>query len=140
MCFLVALASLADWLLATAGFLLISYGLLRQSFSDLTEKRGYGEGRYGEGPYGGRLTTLQTWLVSLGKTVRLLPGDESLTVTDRKRNAASAIAGVVLVVVSFAFDFAGRFLISCPSKTGSPNAAIASNHLAACTRRCLVEP
>ncbi|HEU4693394.1 MAG TPA: hypothetical protein VFS23_33755 [Vicinamibacterales bacterium] len=95
------------------GFLLVSYGLLRQSFTDLAEKRGFGEGRYGEGPYGGGLTAVQRWLVSFGKSVRLLSNDESLTLTDRKKNAALAIAGVISVVSSFGLDLVSRIWLSC---------------------------
>jgi hypothetical protein len=102
------------WFFSQAvGFLLVSYGLLRQSFAELAAKRGFGEGRFGEGLFGGGLTALEERLVSFGKWVGLLPNDEALTLTDRKKNAARAIAGVVLVVSSFGLDLLARFLASC---------------------------
>lgn len=102
---------LSAWLVAqVAGFVLASYGLLRQSFSEISQKGGFGEGRYGEGPYGGGLNALQYRLVAFGILVRLLPGDKELTLTDRKRNAACAIAGVALLAAAMLLDIVGRFL------------------------------
>lgn len=99
------------WLVSTiSGFLFASYGVLRESFADLTQSRGYGEGRFGEGPYGRGLTTLEDRLVRFGIKCGLLPADRVLTITDRKRNAAWAIAGVLLIGLSIAIDVVLKFL------------------------------
>lgn len=95
------------------GFFLVSYGLLRQSFADLATKRGFGEGRYDEGTYGGGLTAFEERLISFGKRVGLLPKDQALTLTDRKKNAALAIAGTIFIISSFGLDLVARFLASC---------------------------
>lgn len=93
------------WLASTVfGFALGSYGVLRESFADLSALRSHGEGRYGEGPYGGRPSVPQDRLVRIGVALRLLPGDRALTVTDRSRNAAAAIAGVLLIGLSIVLD------------------------------------
>lgn len=55
------------WLVsAISGFLFASYDVMRESFAGLAQSRGYGEGRLGEGPYGGGLTTLEDRLVRFG--------------------------------------------------------------------------
>lgn len=99
------------WLTSqVSGFLFASYGVLRESFAGLAQLRAFGEGRYGEGPYGGGLTNLEDFLLNSGIKIGLLPADRTLTVTDRKRNAAWAIAGVVLLGLSIVFDLAMRFV------------------------------
>jgi hypothetical protein len=42
--------------LQLAGLLCGSYGVLRESFANLAQARPFGEGRYGEGTYGGTPT------------------------------------------------------------------------------------
>ncbi|HEY2805226.1 MAG TPA: hypothetical protein VGI92_05140 [Gemmatimonadales bacterium] len=78
------------------GLLLASYGVLRESFQTLAAGRPYGEGRYGEGTYGGQPSRLTRFVVGAATAVGLLPGDRELTATDRKRNAALAVIGVVI--------------------------------------------
>jgi len=90
------------------GFFLASYGVLRESFANLAQERGFGEGRYGEGTFGGVLSWSEQFLVNLGTKVRFLPADRALTVTDRKRNAAWAIGGIALVALSMLFDLVLR--------------------------------
>jgi hypothetical protein len=92
-----------------AGFGLAAYGVLRQAFADLAQPRPFGEGRWGEGTYGG-VSRGARLLVSIGTKLRLLPGDHVLTVTDRQRNAACAIAGTALYVVFFVLDDVLRYL------------------------------
>jgi len=82
------------------GVLLASYGLIRESFADLAERRPFGEGRYGEGAYGGAPTSTQSSFVSMAIRVHLLPADGKLTLTDRKRNATYAISGTVIAALS----------------------------------------
>ena len=84
------------------GVLLVSYGVLREGFAVLAKSRPYGEGRFGEGEYGGVPTPTATRLVRIGMFSRLLPRDRELTLTDRKRNGAFAIAGVIIVVAAMA--------------------------------------
>jgi hypothetical protein len=101
----------ALWLISQlSGFVLASYGVLRESFAGLAQQRGFGEGRFGEGTYGGGLTRIQELLVAAGIKTGLLPGDRTLTITDRKRNAACAIAGVLLLGLSILFDLWLRYL------------------------------
>jgi len=90
------------------GFFLASYGVLRESFANLAQERGFGEGRYGEGPFGGVLSWSEQFLVNLGTKVRFLPADRALTLTDRKRNAAWAIGGIALVALSMLLDLVLR--------------------------------
>ncbi|SRR5712691_188227 len=87
-----------------SGFLFASYGVLRASFADINQPRPFGEGRYGEGAYGGGLTKMEQFLVNIGTKIGLLPADRTLTITDKKRNAASAIFGVVLLGLSIVLD------------------------------------
>ena len=99
------------WLLSqVSGFVLASYGVLRESFANLAQQRGFGEGRFGEGGFGGGLTRTEDMLVSLGTKMGLLPPDRTLTITDRKRNAAWAIAGVFFLGLSILFDLCLKYL------------------------------
>ena len=86
------------------GFLLAAYGLIRESFSTLNLARPFGEGRFGEGAYGGAPTWLEGVLVRVGVWLHLLPPDRELTLTDRKRNAAFAIAGVLITALALAYE------------------------------------
>jgi len=80
--------------------LLASYGLIRESFASLAEPRAFGEGRYGEGTFGGTPTRSERGLVSFAIWARLLPRDGKMTLTDRKRNATLAIVGSAIVAIS----------------------------------------
>jgi hypothetical protein len=91
-----------------SGFLFASYGVLRASFSDLGQI-GFGEGLFGEGT-GGRPTKLQRVLLNVGLQIGLLPADQVLTVTDKRGNAAKAIAGVVLFGLSIVLDLWLKYL------------------------------
>lgn len=96
-------------ILQLSGLICASYGVLRESFADLAQARGYGEGRYGEGAYGGGPTGVQEVLIMFGTKTGLLPADRTLTVTDRKTNAAWAIAGVLLAVLGTMIDLVLKF-------------------------------
>lgn len=85
------------------GFLLASYGVLRESFADLAQSRPFSEGRYGEGTYGGPNRTVRV-LVRTGLLLRLLPKDKKLSITDRYKNAALAISGVILAGAALIVD------------------------------------
>ncbi len=87
------------------GLLLASYGLIRESFASLGQPRPYGEGRFGEGPYGGAPPHWATPLVTVATRLHLLPRDGALTITDRRRNAALAILGTLVAVLALAVDF-----------------------------------
>lgn len=95
-----ALATLGE----LVGFLLASYGLLRQSFADLSKPRPYGEGTYGEGTFGGAPSRAVRAALSLGRALRLLPHDRELTVTGKRNNALMAVAGVIVGALSLALE------------------------------------
>ena len=86
------------------GMLLASYGLLRESFAGLAASRPFGEGRMGEGPYGGAPTVPERRFVRVGVWLGVLPRDGKLTLTDRKLNAKVAIAGVFIGAVALVCD------------------------------------
>jgi hypothetical protein len=94
------------------GIVLASYGLIRESFATLAQSRPYGEGRFGEGRFGGTLGRLADSIVAAAVIVRLLPKDGSLTLTDRKRNAALAILGTAIATLSLAFEFGQAIVAS----------------------------
>ena len=77
----------------------------------MAQPRAYGEGRYGEGKYGGGQSTLQNGLLAVGYKLRLVPSG-TLTLTDRKRNAAAAILGIALLFVSLVLGRVSQFLSS----------------------------
>lgn len=93
-------------LLELVGVLVGSYGLVREAFATLAQARPHGEGRYGEGPYGGSSSRVVSTLLSVGRVLKLIPRDGNLTLTDRKLNAALAVAGVLMVVVSLVAELA----------------------------------
>ncbi len=99
------------WLVTQVfGFGFASYGVLRAAFSDLSQPSGFGEGRFGEGPFGGGLTRAEEFLVNVGTKIRLLPADRALTIIDKRRNAAFAVAGAALLGLSIVFDLWLRYL------------------------------
>jgi hypothetical protein len=99
------------WLFAQVfGFGFASYGVLRAAFADLSQQSGFGEGRFGEGPYGGGLTRGEEFIVNLGIKTRLLPADRTLTIIDKRRNAAFAVTGVGLLGLAIVFDLWLRYL------------------------------
>jgi hypothetical protein len=67
-------------------------------------------------------------LVSLGTKLGLLPGDRALTITDRKQNAALAIAGVLLLGLSILFDLWYKYLSCDPWPFGKPKDSSRINH------------
>ncbi len=87
------------------GFFLTSYGVLRESFSNVSTLSGFGEERFGEGLWGGGLTKFENTVVSFGVKIGLLPADKILTLTDRKENAVYAMTGVLLIGFSIILDF-----------------------------------
>lgn len=87
-----------------AGTALMGYGLVRNGLALLAEKRSYNEGRYDEGPYGGGLSGLENRLVSFGVWARLLPEDQQLTLTDRKRNTIVMFVGLAVLLVSMLIE------------------------------------
>lgn len=98
-------------LLQLVGLALASFGLLRESFADLAKERPYGEGRFGEGEFGGAPSSgLTAGLIAVATTIRLLPKDEALTDTDRKQNAASAVAGVIVLFVATSVELFRGFM------------------------------
>lgn len=99
------------WLICqSVGFLCASYGVLRESFARIVTKEGFGEGRFGEGPYGGGLTKFDEVMGKIGTAICLLPGDQTLTVADHKRNASFAVVGVLLIGASIIADIILRIL------------------------------
>ena len=90
------------------GFWFTSYGLLRESFSDIAKTSGFGEGRFGEGTFGGGLTPFNETLVNIGVSLNLLPSDREITITDFKQNAAYAIFGFLLLVFAFVLELFER--------------------------------
>lgn len=85
------------------GFLLASYGLLRQSFVDLEAPRPFGEGRYGEGSFGGGPSATTRVALWFGKAIGLLPKGR-LTVSDKQRNALYAVFGVLIGAASLILE------------------------------------
>ncbi len=92
------------------GFGFASYGVLRAAFADMSQQSGFGEGRFGEGPYGGGLTKAEEFMVNVGIKARLLPADRTLTIIDKRRNAAFAVTGVGLLGLAIVFDLWLRYL------------------------------
>ena len=109
------------------GLALTSYGLMRQSFADLAGHRPYGEGRYGEGAFGGGPSGVARWLVSIGIRVHLLPSDQAITLEDRRRNAALAVAGVPLLLIgalsASVADFTASTVATASLSSQSPDAS-----------------
>lgn len=81
------------------GIVLASYGVIRENFATIAQPRPYDEGRFGEGPFDGTPGRLSSAVIEAAIAVRLLPKDGSLTLTDRKRNAALAIVGTVIATL-----------------------------------------
>lgn len=88
------------------GVVLGAYGVLRESFADLAVARPYGEGRYGKGTYGGHPSLAIQRLIRVAVWLRLLPRDRNLTITDRRRNAAAAVIGLLMLVLAMLTDIA----------------------------------
>ena len=87
-----------------AGVVLGAYGVLRESFADLAVARPYGEGRFGEGTYGGHPSpAIQRW-IRVAVWLRLLPRDRNLTIADRRKNAAAAVIGLLILVLAMLTD------------------------------------
>ncbi len=98
------------WVVTSAlGFVMTSYGVMRQSFFDASRGRGFGEGRYGEGVYGGGLSRLQELIVRIGIALKLLPKDRNLSLTDQKRNAAFTVVGVFFLALALILDIFDRY-------------------------------
>lgn len=103
------IVTLIAGILQLSGLVCASYGVLRESFADLAQPKGVGEGRFGEGTFGGGPTALQEVLINVGTKTGLLPSDKTLTIDDKKANAALAIAGVLLAVLGTIIDLVLKF-------------------------------
>jgi hypothetical protein len=88
------------------GLCLAAYGTVREGLAKLAEPRPYGEGRYGEGVYGGARGRWTRRIIRAGVVVRLLPSDAKLTRTDHKRNAVLAISGAFVGLLALLADLA----------------------------------
>lgn len=83
-----------------AGTLLMGYGAVREALALFAKRADYGEGRYGERPYGGDPSETESRLISLGVQLNLLPEDRRLTLHDRKRNAMLFLVGLAVLIVA----------------------------------------
>lgn len=83
------------------GTLAMAYGLVRQSFADLAQDSNYGDGRFGEGAYGGTPPRGALLLVRVALWCRLLPRDRTLTATDQRWNGLVAVAGALAYLAAF---------------------------------------
>ena len=88
------------------GVVLGAYGVLRESFADLAVARPYGEGRFGEGPYGGQPSPAIARWIRFVVWLRLFPPDRNLTITDRRKNAATAVIGLLILLLAMLTDIA----------------------------------
>jgi len=88
------------------GVVLCAYGVLRESFADLAVARPHGEGRFGEGTYGGYPSPVTQRWIRVAQRLRLLPPDRNLTITDRRKNAAAAVIGLLILVLALIADVA----------------------------------
>lgn len=87
-----------------AGVVLGAYGVLRESFAHLAVTRSYGEGRFGEGTYGGDPSPASQRWIRVAMWLRILPPDRNLTITDRRKNAAAAVIGLLILVLAMLAD------------------------------------
>jgi hypothetical protein len=100
---------IAWWCFQTLGFVFASYGVLRESFATTAIEAGVGlPGVFQRGVVEAGIDRVQEALVNIGLKSRLLPQSKELSLQDRKRNAAFAVLGVLLVSLSIILDLVYR--------------------------------
>lgn len=92
------------------GFVLTSYGVIRQSFADIAVRVPYGSGPYGKGPFGGSLSAFQKLIIRFAVRIKLLPDVEKLSIYEQKKNAYYTIVGLFFLALSLFVDIAERFI------------------------------
>jgi hypothetical protein len=95
------------------GFVLIAWGLLRESFHELADRHTFGRDRLGDLNFGEVPTIVDRCIIPFAKFIRLLPKDGLLTPLERKKNAALSITGVIISVLTMLFTLFAEIFVFC---------------------------
>jgi hypothetical protein len=91
------------------GFVFTSYGLVRQSFSEMSRPRAFQRGAFQSDAFDVSASFLEEKLVAIGRFIRLLPAEGQASAGNVGANAAWTVVGLMFVAVALLLNIILRF-------------------------------
>lgn len=79
------------------GFALTSYGVVRQSFAEMSRPRGFDRGAFQSDAFDVSASPLEEKLVAIGRFFRLLPAEGEASAGNAGQNAALTVLGLAFI-------------------------------------------
>jgi hypothetical protein len=92
------------------GFIFTSYGLVRQSFAEMSRPRGFQRGAFQSDAFDVSASPLEKKLVAIGRFARLIPAEGQASAGNAGENAALTVVGLMLVAAALLLNIPLRFV------------------------------
>ena len=79
------------------GFALTSYGVVRQSFAEMSRPRSFDRGAFQSDAFDVSASSLEEALVAIGRFLRLLPAEGEASAGNAGENAALTVLGLIFI-------------------------------------------
>jgi hypothetical protein len=92
------------------GFVFTSYGLVRQSFAEMSRPRAFQRGAFQSDAFDVSASPLEEKLIAIGRFCRLIPAEGQATTGNAGENAALTVVGLMFVVTALLLNIILRFV------------------------------
>jgi len=92
------------------GFVFTSYGLVRQSFAEMSRPRGFQRGAFQSDAFDVSASPLEEKLVAIGRFCRLIPAVGQTSAGHAGENAALTVVGLLFVTAALLLNISLRFV------------------------------
>lgn len=96
------------------GFVFTSYGLVRQSFAEMSRPRGFDRGAFQSDAFDVSASPLEEKLVAIGRFCRLLPAEGEASAGNAGENAALTVLGLIFIFAALVMNIILRFVAGSP--------------------------
>jgi hypothetical protein len=96
------------------GFGLTSYGLVRQSFAEMSRPRGFDRGTFQSDAFDVSASPLEEMLVAIGRFCRLIPAEGEASTGNVGENAALTVLGLMFIFAALVMNIVLRFVGGSP--------------------------
>ena len=91
------------------GFGFTSYGLVRQSFAEMSRPRGFQRGAFQSDAFDVSASPLEEKLIAIGRFCRLIPAQGQASGSNAGENAALTVVGLMFVAAALLLNIILRF-------------------------------